>query len=194
MAKRIDILFGSRIDESGAKKDIERIQTIFKSAGLKIVPQFDNTTLKEFQKNLKVTIDEATKLRTLTSSFTQGGIKYDISQRESSRGQWSKPVVSMDYEQSIDTVEKKLKSLYRTAIETQENINAAAKVGAATYQKQWEKSLSEIEAEIKSTKETLATLGYNIGEDRGLNRLSGRLGTAKLEQDAIEQKKLADNL
>lgn len=194
MAKRIDILFGSRIDESGAKKDIERIQTIFKSAGLKIVPQFDNTTLKEFQKNLKVTIDEATKLRTLTSSFTQGGIKYDISQRESSRGQWSKPVVSMEYEQSIDTVEKKLKSLYRTAIETQENINAAAKVGAATYQKQWEKSLSEIEAEIKSTKETLATLGYNIGEDRGLNRLSGRLGTAKLEQDAIEQKKLADNL
>ena len=194
MAKRIDILFGSRIDESGAKKDIERIQTIFKSAGLKIVPQFDNTTLKEFQKNLKVTIDEATKLRTLTSSFTQGGIKYDISQRESSRGQWSKPVVSMDYEQSIDTVEKKLKSLYRTAIETQENINAAAKVGAATYQKQWEKSLSEIEVEIKSTKETLATLGYNIGEDRGLNRLSGRLGTAKLEQDAIEQKKLADNL
>lgn len=194
MAKRIDILFGSRIDESGAKKDIERIQTIFKSAGLKIVPQFDNTTLKEFQKNLKVTIDEATKLRTLTSSFTQGGIKYDISQRESSRGQWSKPVVSMDYEQSIDTVEKKLKSLYRTAIETQENINAAAKTGAATYQKQWEKSLSEIEAEIKSTKETLATLGYNIGEDRGLNRLSGRLGTAKLEQDAIEQKKLADNL
>lgn len=194
MAKRIDILFGSRIDESGAKKDIERIQTIFKSAGLKIVPQFDNTTLKEFQKNLKVTIDEATKLRTLTSSFTQGGIKYDISQRESSRGQWSKPVVSMDYEQSIDTVEKKLKSLYRTAIETQGNINAAAKVGAATYQKQWEKSLSEIEAEIKSTKETLATLGYNIGEDRGLNRLSGRLGTAKLEQDAIEQKKLADNL
>ena len=194
MAKRIDILFGSRIDESGAKKDIERIQTIFKSAGLKIVPQFDNTTLKEFQKNLKVTIDEATKLRTLTSSFTQGGIRYDISQRESSRGQWSKPVVSMDYEQSIDTVEKKLKSLYRTAIETQENINAAAKVGAATYQKQWEKSLSEIEAEIKSTKETLATLGYNIGEDRGLNRLSGRLGTAKLEQDAIEQKKLADNL
>lgn len=194
MAKRIDILFGSRIDESGAKKDIERIQTIFKSAGLKIVPQFDNTTLKEFQKNLKVTIDEATKLRTLTSSFTQGGIKYDISQRESSRGQWSKPVVSMDYEQSIDTVEKKLKSLYRTAIETQENINAAAKVGAATYQKQWEKSLSEIGAEIKSTKETLATLGYNIGEDRGLNRLSGRLGTAKLEQDAIEQKKLADNL
>lgn len=194
MAKRIDILFGSRIDESGAKKDIERIQTIFKSAGLKIVPQFDNTTLKEFQKNLKVTIDEATKLRTLTSSFTQGGIKYDISQRESSRGQWSKPVVSMDYEQSIDTVEKKLKSLYRTAIETQENINAAAKVGAATYQKQWEKSLSEIEAEVKSTKETLATLGYNVGEDRGLNRLSGRLGTAKLEQDAIEQKKLADNL
>lgn len=194
MAKRIDILFGSRIDESGAKKDIERIQTIFKSAGLKIVPQFDNTTLKEFQKNLKVTIDEATKLRTLTSSFTQGGIKYDISQRESSRGQWSKPVVSMDYEQSIDTVEKKLRSLYRTAIETQENINAAAKVGAATYQKQWEKSLSEIGAEIKSTKETLATLGYNIGEDRGLNRLSGRLGTAKLEQDAIEQKKLADNL
>ena len=194
MAKRIDILFGSRIDESGAKKDIERIQTIFKSAGLKIVPQFDNTTLKEFQKNLKVTIDEATKLRTLTSSFTQGGIKYDISQRESSRGQWSKPVVSMDYEQSIDTVEKKLKSLYRTAIETQENINAAAKVGAATYQKQWEKSLSEIEAEIKSTKETLATLGYNVGEDRGLNRLSGRLGTAKLEQDAIEQKKLANNL
>lgn len=194
MAKRIDILFGSRIDESGAKKDIERIQTIFKSAGLKIVPQFDNTTLKEFQKNLKVTIDEATKLRTLTSSFTQGGIKYDISQRESSRGQWSKPVVSMDYELSIDTVEKKLKSLYRTAIETQENINAAAKVGAATYQKQWEKSLSEIEAEIKSTKETLATLGYNVGEDRGLNRLSGRLGTAKLEQDAIEQKKLADNL
>lgn len=194
MAKRIDILFGSRIDESGAKKDIERIQTIFKSAGLKIVPQFDNTTLKEFQKNLKVTIDEATKLRTLTSSFTQGGIRYDISQRESSRGQWSKPVVSMDYEQSIDTVEKKLKSLYRTAIETQENINAAAKVGAATYQKQWEKSLSEIEAEIKSTKETLATLGYNVGEDRGLNRLSGRLGTAKLEQDAIEQKKLADNL
>lgn len=194
MAKRIDILFGSRIDESGAKKDIERIQTIFKSAGLKIVPQFDNTTLKEFQKNLKVTIDEATKLRTLTSSFTQGGIKYDISQRESSRGQWSKPVVSMDYEQSIDTVEKKLKSLYRTAIETQENINAAAKVGAATYQKQWEKSLSEIEAEIKSTKETLATLGYSVGEDRGLNRLSGRLGTAKLEQDAIEQKKLADNL
>lgn len=194
MAKRIDILFGSRIDESGAKKDIERIQTIFKSAGLKIVPQFDNTTLKEFQKNLKVTIDEATKLRTLTSSFTQGGIKYDISQRESSRGQWSKPVVSMDYEQSIDTVEKKLKSLYRTAIETQENINAAAKVGAATYQKQWEKSLSEIEAEIKSTKETLATLGYNVGEDRGPNRLSGRLGTAKLEQDAIEQKKLADNL
>lgn len=194
MAKRIDILFGSRIDESGAKKDIERIQTIFKSAGLKIVPQFDNTTLKEFQKNLKVTIDEATKLRTLTSSFTQGGIKYDISQRESSRGQWSKPVVSMDYEQSIDTVEKKLKSLYRTAIETQENINAAAKVGAATYQKQWEKSLSEIEAEIKSTKETLAKLGYNVGEDRGLNRLSGRLGTAKLEQDAIEQKKLADNL
>lgn len=194
MAKRIDILFGSRIDESGAKKDIERIQTIFKSAGLEIVPQFDNTTLKEFQKNLKVTIDEATKLRTLTSSFTQGGIKYDISQRESSRGQWSKPVVSMDYEQSIDTVEKELKSLYRTAIETQENINAAAKVGAATYQKQWEKSLSEIEAEIKSTKETLATLGYNIGEDIGLNRLSGRLGTAKLEQDAIEQKKLADNL
>lgn len=194
MAKRIDILFGSRIDESGAKKDIERIQTIFKSAGLKIVPQFDNTTLKEFQKNLKVTIDEATKLRTLTSSFTQGGIKYDISQRESSRGQWSKPVVSMDYEQSIDTVEKKLKSLYRTAIETQENINAAAKTGAATYQKQWEKSLSEIEAEIKSTKETLATLGYNVGEDRGINRLSGRLGTAKLEQDAIEQKKLADSL
>ena len=160
MAKRIDILFGSRIDESGAKKDIERIQTIFKSAGLKIVPQFDNTTLKEFQKNLKVTIDEATKLRTLTSSFTQGGIKYDISQRESSRGQWSKPVVSMDYEQSIDTVEKKLKSLYRTAIETQENINAAAKVGAATYQKQWEKSLSEIEAEIKSIKTQLGDPGF----------------------------------
>ena len=74
MAKRIDILFGSRIDESGAKKDIQRIKTIFKSSDLKIVPQIDNSVLKEFQRNLKVTIDEATKLKTLTSGFTQNCI------------------------------------------------------------------------------------------------------------------------
>lgn len=37
-------------------------------------------------------------------------------------------------------------------------------------------------------------LDITLVKIRGLNRLSGRLGTAKLEQDAIEQKKLADNL
>ena len=87
MAKRIDILFGSRIDESGAKKDIQRIKTIFKSYDLKIVPQIDNSVLKEFQRNLKVTIDEATKLKTLTSGFTQNGVKYSVTQKESSANQ-----------------------------------------------------------------------------------------------------------
>ena len=194
MAKRIDILFGSRIDESGAKKDIERIKTIFKASDLKIVPQVDNSMLKEFQKNLKVTIDEATKLKTLTSSFTQGGVKYNVSQRESSRGQWSKPSVTVDYLTSVETLEKKLKSLYRTAIETQENINSAAKTGALTYQKNWEKSLKSVEEDISKTQASLAALGVNTGEDRTVQRLTGKFGNLKLEQDAIEQKKAMEQL
>ena len=194
MAKRIDILFGSRIDESGAKKDIERIKTIFKASDLKIVPQVDNSMLKEFQKNLKVTIDEATKLKTLTSSFTQGGVKYNVSQRESSRGQWSKPSVTVDYLTSVETLEKKLKSLYRTAIETQENINSAARTGALTYQKNWEKSLKSVEEDISKTQASLAALGVNTGEDRTVQRLTGKFGNLKLEQDAIEQKKAMEQL
>lgn len=194
MAKRIDILFGSRIDESGAKKDIQRIKTIFKSSDLKIVPQIDNSVLKEFQRNLKVTIDEATKLKTLTSGFTQNGVKYSVTQKESSANQWSKPTVSIDYIESMDTVEKKLKSLYRTAIETQTNINNATKTGADTYKKYWEASLNSIEEEIKKTESSLSSFGVNATDDRTIRRLSDKLDNAKTEQGAIEQKKAFDDL
>lgn len=194
MAKRIDILFGSRIDESGAKKDIQRIKTIFKSSDLKIVPQIDNSVLKEFQRNLKVTIDEATKLKTLTSGFTQNGVKYSVTQKESSANQWSKPTVSIDYIESMDTLEKKLKSLYRTAIETQTNINNATKIGADTYKKYWEASLNSIEEEIKKTESSLSSFGVNATDDRTIQRLSDKLDNAKTEQGAIEQKKAFDDL
>lgn len=194
MAKRIDILFGSRIDESGAKKDIQRIKTIFKSSDLKIVPQIDNSVLKEFQRNLKVTIDEATKLKTLTSGFTQNGVKYSVTQKESSANQWSKPTVSIDYIESMDTLEKKLKSLYRTAIETQTNINNATKTGADTYKKYWESSLNSIEEEIKKTESSLSSFGVNATDDRTIQRLSDKLDNAKTEQGAIEQKKAFDDL
>lgn len=194
MAKRIDILFGSRIDESGAKKDIQRIKTIFKSSDLKIVPQIDNSVLKEFQRNLKVTIDEATKLKTLTSGFTQNGVKYSVTQKESSANQWSKPTVSIDYIESMDTLEKKLKSLYRTAIETQTNINNATKTGADTYKKYWEASLNSIEEEIKKTESSLSSFGVNATDDRTIQRLSDKLDNAKTEQGAIEQKKAFDDL
>lgn len=194
MAKRIDILFGSRIDESGAKKDIQRIKTIFKSSDLKIVPQIDNSVLKEFQRNLKVTIDEATKLKTLTSGFTQNGVKYSVTQKESSANQWSKPTVSIDYIESMDTLEKKLKSLYRTAIETQTNINNATKTGADTYKKYWEASLNSIEEEIKKTESSLSSFGINATDDRTIQRLSDKLDNAKTEQGAIEQKKAFDDL
>lgn len=194
MAKRIDILFGSRIDESGAKKDIQRIKTIFKSSDLKIVPQIDNSVLKEFQRNLKVTIDEATKLKTLTSDFTQNGVKYSVTQKESSANQWSKPTVSIDYIESMDTLEKKLKSLYRTAIETQTNINNATKTGADTYKKYWEASLNSIEEEIKKTESSLSSFGVNATDDRTIQRLSDKLDNAKTEQGAIEQKKAFDDL
>ena len=194
MAKRIDILFGSRIDESGAKKDIQRIKTIFKSSDLKIVPQIDNSVLKEFQRNLKVTIDEATKLKTLTSGFTQNGVKYSVTQKESSANQWSKPTVSIDYIESMDTLEKKLKSLYRTAIETQTNINNATKTGADTYKKYWEASLNSIEEEIKKTESSLSSFGVNVTDDRTIQRLSDKLDNAKTEQGAIEQKKAFDDL
>lgn len=194
MAKRIDILFGSRIDESGAKKDIQRIKTIFKSSDLKIVPQIDNSVLKEFQRNLKVTIDEATKLKTLTSGFTQNGVKYSVTQKESSANQWSKPTVSIDYIESMDTLEKKLKSLYRTAIETQTNINNATKTGADIYKKYWEASLNSIEEEIKKTESSLSSFGVNATDDRTIQRLSDKLDNAKTEQGAIEQKKAFDDL
>lgn len=194
MAKRIDILFGSRIDESGAKKDIQRIKTIFKSSDLKIVPQIDNSVLKEFQRNLKVTIDEATKLKTLTSGFTQNGVKYSVTQKESSANQWSKPTVSIDYIESMDTLEKKLKSLYRTAIETQTNINNATKTGADTYKKYWEASLNSIEEEIKKTESSLSSFGVNATDDRTIQRLSDKLDNAKTEQGVIEQKKAFDAL
>lgn len=194
MAKRIDILFGSRIDESGAKKDIQRIKTIFKSSDLKIVPQIDNSVLKEFQRNLKVTIDEATKLKTLTSGFTQNGVKYSVTQKESATNQWSKPTVSIDYIESMDTLEKKLKSLYRTAIETQTNINNATKTGADTYKKYWEASLNSIEEEIKKTESSLSSFGVNVTDDRTIQRLSDKLDNAKTEQGAIEQKKAFDDL
>lgn len=194
MAKRIDILFGSRIDESGAKKDIQRIKTIFKSSDLKIVPQIDNSVLKEFQRNLKVTIDEATKLKTLTSGFTQNGVKYSVTQKESSANQWSKPTVSIDYIESMDTLEKKLKSLYRTAIETQTNINNATKTGADTYKKYWEASLNSIEEEIKKTESSLSSFGVNATDDRTIQRLSDKLDNAKTEHGAIEQKKAFDDL
>ena len=194
MAKRIDILFGSRIDESGAKKDIQRIKTIFKSSDLKIVPQIDNSVLKEFQRNLKVTIDEATKLKTLTSGFTQNGVKYSVTQKESSANQWSKPTVSIDYIESMDTLEKKLKSLYRTAIETQTNINNATKIGADTYKKYWEASLNSIEEEIKKTESSLSSFGVNATDDRTIQRLSDKLDNAKTEQGAIEQKKAFNDL
>lgn len=194
MAKRIDILFGSRIDESGAKKDIQRIKTIFKSSDLKIVPQIDNSVLKEFQRNLKVTIDEATKLKTLTSGFTQNGVKYSVTQKESAANQWSKPTVSIDYIESMDTLEKKLKSLYRTAIETQTNINNATKTGADTYKKYWEASLNSIEEEIKKTESSLSSFGVNVTDDRTIQRLSDKLDNAKTEQGAIEQKKAFDDL
>lgn len=194
MAKRIDILFGSRIDESGAKKDIQRIKTIFKSSDLKIVPQIDNSVLKEFQRNLKVTIDEATKLKTLTSGFTQNGVKYSVTQKESAANQWSKPTVSIDYIESMDTLEKKLKSLYRTAIETQTNINNATKTGADTYKKYWEASLNSIEEEIKKTESSLSSFGINATDDRTIQRLSDKLDNAKTEQGAIEQKKAFDDL
>ena len=194
MAKRIDILFGSRIDESGAKKDIQRIKTIFKSSDLKIVPQIDNSVLKEFQRNLKVTIDEATKLKTLTSGFTQNGVKYSVTQKESSANQWSKPTVSIDYIESMDTLEKKLKSLYRTAIETQTNINNATKTGADTYKKYWEASLNSIEEEIKKTESSLSSFGVNATDDRTIQRLSDKLDNAKTEQGAIEQKKAFGDL
>lgn len=194
MAKRIDILFGSRIDESGAKKDIQRIKTIFKSSDLKIVPQIDNSVLKDFQRNLKVTIDEATKLKTLTSGFTQNGVKYSVTQKESSANQWSKPTVSIDYIESMDTLEKKLKSLYRTAIETQTNINNATKTGADTYKKYWEASLNSIEEEIKKTESSLSSFGVNATDDRTIQRLSDKLDNAKTEQGAIEQKKAFDDL
>ena len=194
MAKRIDILFGSRIDESGAKKDIQRIKTIFKSSDLKIVPQIDNSVLKEFQRNLKITIDEATKLKTLTSGFTQNGVKYSVTQKESSANQWSKPTVSIDYIESMDTLEKKLKSLYRTAIETQTNINNATKTGADTYKKYWEASLNSIEEEIKKTESSLSSFGVNATDDRTIQRLSDKLDNAKTEQGAIEQKKAFDDL
>lgn len=194
MAKRIDILFGSRIDESGAKKDIQRIKTIFKSSDLKIVPQIDNSVLKEFQRNLKVTIDEATKLKTLTSGFTQNGVKYSVTQKESAANQWSKPTVSIDYIESMDTLEKKLKSLYRTAIETQTNINNATKTGADTYKKYWEASLNSIEEEIKKTESSLSSFGVSVTDDRTIQRLSDKLDNAKTEQGAIEQKKAFDDL
>ena len=80
----------------------------------------------------------------------------------------------------MDTLEKKLKSLYRTAIETQTNINNATKTGADTYKKYWEASLNSIEEEIKKTESSLSSFGVNATDDRTIQRLSDKLDNACL--------------
>lgn len=194
MAKRIDIVFGSKIDETGIKTDIKQIEKTFQKLNLKINPEFDESAIKQMQKNLKIVTDEATKLSSLTTSFSQGGVKYDVSQTQSKNYQYRKAEISIDEDASITNTEKRLKSLYRTAIETQDQINNAVKGGLTTYQKELQNNLLNIEKSISSTKEKMSSLGVDTSENLVIGRLEERLDNSKTEQSITEQKKLYSEL
>ena len=187
MAKRIDIVFGSSVDSSGALNDVKSFQKSIKD--LKIKPQIDDSFVKEFQKNLKIIKDEQTKLNTLTSTASSNGISYNITQRQSRNHQYYPAEFSIDESKSINTLESNLKTLYRNAIELQGNINSATKSGLTTYVNEYKSALDEIKKQISDTESSLNLLSGGSETDNRLKRLKSTLKSTEIEGNIAEQSK-----
>ena len=187
MAKRIDIVFGSRIDDSGAIEDIKAIQKSFK--GLKITPKIDDSFIKQFEKTLKVIKDEETKLKTLSATASSGGVTYNITQKQSKNHQYYPATFSIDEEKSLTDVEKNLKTLYRNAIDLQNNINTATKNGLTTYVNNYKTALETVRQQIEEVESTFTTLGGNAETDNRIKRLKSTLESVTLEGEVVEQTK-----
>ena len=187
MAKRIDIIFGSHVDDSGAISDIKSIQKSFKN--LKITPKIDDSFLQQFQKTLKIVKDEATKLNTLTATASSNGITYNITQKQSRNHQYYPATFTIDEEKSLSTVERNLKTLYRNAIDLQNNINTATKSGLTTYVANYKEALEQIKSQISEVESSFNTLGGNSSTDNRLSRLKSTLESVALEGEVAEQTK-----
>ena len=187
MAKRIDILFGSHVDDSGAISDIKSIQKSFKN--LKITPKIDDSFLQQFQKTLKIVKDEATKLNTLTATASSNGITYNITQKQSRNHQYYPATFTIDEEKSLSTVERNLKTLYRNAIDLQNNINTATKSGLTTYVANYKEALEQIKSQISEVESSFNILGGNSSTDNRLSRLKSTLESVALEGEVAEQTK-----
>lgn len=194
MAKRIDVIFGSKIDDAGALEDLKKVQMKISKSDIEIKPTLDDSSIKQFQKNLNITIDKVTKLKKLTSSFVSNGAYYNVTQQQSKNHQYYPAEFTIDEDKTVSSLDQKLKNLYRTAIETQDNINSATKAGTETYANYWRNALSEIEKQIQETESNLNKFAYAGESDSALNRLKGKFELSKSSEDAIKEKKAFDEL
>lgn len=187
MATKFSLLFDAKINEQSKKNEINKFKTAFKQADLKISPKIDDGALKQLEKNLKTTINEATKLSTLTSSFKQGGVKYNVSQQETSKGQYGKTKISADYSTAAYEAEQSLNKLYRTAIDYQSKINSSIKKGAMAFAQDYKDSLSSIEKDLSEAQTQFDKFGLSPDTTK---RLQDSLNRLKIEESEVVQESI----
>lgn len=192
MSNRIDILFGSSVDSSGAEKDISQIKKAFNKSQIEIKPIVDDSSIKQLEKNLKIVEDKAKNIKIGSSSFTQDDVAYNISQKAYGSS-YKTPSIDIDYEKTYSILERKLRKLYITAREEQELYNDSIKKGSTTFSSSYAEALSKIQKEIEVTRSKMSSLGFNE-ESPTVSRLSEQLNMSKLEQESIQEGKALSNL
>lgn len=190
MPTRIDIVFGSKVDDSGAKHDIKEIQNMFSSKAFVFKPDIDEKALNQLKKNIRVTIDEATKLKTITTKFTQNRTTYSLTQKETAPNEYS-PVDIKETRRNIDDLISKLKKLYSTALDLQSSINQATGSDSMGVLRNSKRQLEETEAQIKSLSYAIQSLGHDLSKIDGISRSQERLDIKKDEKTIIADAKAA---
>lgn len=193
MANNFSIIFNGKFNQQSIDNEIKKLQTGLSQSNLSVTPKIDSATIKQMQNSFKVMIDDATKLKTITSEFMQNGMKYVLTQKENSSGQWSKATISEDYSSNIKTVESNLSKLYDVAIDTQERINRATKSGATTYAEEWKKNLEKTKQEIESVLVSYEKLSKGISSQR-ISSKQDFLKNSEIEGSVAEEAKSLSDL
>ena len=196
-AAKFSIMFSTEADTASVDKMITNIQKKATNADFKITPTIDDKAITQMQKSLQTTIDKTTQLKKLTSSFTQDGINYNVSQTETSKGQYSAVQISADYTSAIGEAKRQLQSLYVTARETQDQINNAIKNGVTSTLGTLRSNLAQTEEQIEQVKERYTLLQDNPSprDTTRFQRYEGVLENGKLMESAsaeVQQMKQLD--
>lgn len=198
-SKRFSILFESQVDTSTAEKNIKDIQKLFEKTKLEVTPKYNDSVFKQIQKNLKESVSDATKLKSIVSSFKANGNTYAITQQQaigaSGSKYWQSPQISnvADISNEATSLQNQLKSTYSDLISLQTKLNSAIRAGKTEQEELIRGYIDTAKTQAQGLETTLGVLGKD-GTNASLEKLKRNLQLIQSEEGLAVQAKEAKQL